>query len=353
MNALDLSNQVELKIYDKDLNLLGVVDSFISLRWKRSFFESGDFELVVVPSENNLSLLKKNNVVLRDNDIEGAIIETREFSDDGDNMELHVSGRLLSSLLSRRIVRKKVVFNGKFSDGMRAIQQSGIMTPIHSKYTLETSSAACDNVSFQVTYKNVYDYIVKLSKSSNVGYKVVADIPNKKYIFQTYLGVDRSHDQSVNDRYIFGEYNVEKASLTDSVKQCYNKALVGGAGEDEERVLVEVGASVTDFDLWEVFVDSKGESQGELTLAQYKEVLKQNGQEKLVEIINTIDFTAYGYDYLDKWDLGDIVDIQLDNFGVLDSYKITEVEEVIEDGRHTIYPTFGTPLATVFAEDTN
>ena len=34
-----------LNVYDRDLNFLGVIDSYSSLRWRRKYFEAGEFEL--------------------------------------------------------------------------------------------------------------------------------------------------------------------------------------------------------------------------------------------------------------------------------------------------------------------
>ena len=40
-----MEKQINLYIYDKNLNFIGVMDDFISLRWRRKYFESGEFEI--------------------------------------------------------------------------------------------------------------------------------------------------------------------------------------------------------------------------------------------------------------------------------------------------------------------
>ena len=122
--------------------------------------------------------------------------------------------------------------------------------------------------------------------------------------------------------------------------------MVGGSGEGNERILVEVQeGNPTGFDLFESFLDAKSESRDNLTDSEYKESLKSLGLAKLLNEQRSIEVTAYATDYRNKWDLGDIVDIQDENWNIIESLRITEVEEIIEQGKREIKPTFGTPLA--------
>ena len=100
----------------------------------------------------------------------------------------------------------------------------------------------------------------------------------------------------------------------------------------------------TDLDLREVFVDAKSENQGDLTLAQYKEVLKTKGNENLVEQTITLEVTVYADDYKKLWDLGDIVNINKESWGITLKRRITEIEETIENNNQKIYVTFGIPF---------
>ena len=56
-------------------------------------------------------------------------------------------------------------------------------------------------------------------------------------------------------------------------------------------------------------------------------------------------------DYKTKWDLGDIVNIKKEKWGIYTTYRIIEVEETIEDGKKTIYPTFGSPLSSAWDDE--
>ena len=56
-------------------------------------------------------------------------------------------------------------------------------------------------------------------------------------------------------------------------------------------------------------------------------------------------------DYKTKWDLGDIVNLKKEKWGISKTYRIVEVEETIEDGKRSIYPTFGSPLSSVWEDE--
>ena len=58
-----------INVYDLNFKLLGVLDSFESLIWRPSFSEIGDFEIFTTATEENISLLKENRLVVRDTDI--------------------------------------------------------------------------------------------------------------------------------------------------------------------------------------------------------------------------------------------------------------------------------------------
>ena len=344
---LTYSNDESLYVFDKELNFLGVVDQFISLRWRRKYYEAGEFELVVAPYQNNINLLsKKDNIIIRQDYNEAALIDTIEFNDDGNNVQLKVSGNFLSYLTKRRIIRKIINFKGSIIEGQKQLLRE--MTALTDDFEIEPTSIDSDYVEFQCSYKNVYEYLCKLSKLSNVGFRIVPNIENKVYRFENFIGLNRSSQQSLNERYVFSttHNNLEKSTYIDTLVDKCNYVLVGGAGEGTSRTLVEVkNGDYEGFDLFETFLDAKNESNNNLSSTEYKNVLETRGKEKLSDETKSIEFTAMSNDYRTKWDLGDIVDVEIVDWNIKETLRITEVEETIENGTKSVYPTFGQPLA--------
>lgn len=341
-NLTDETEDSSLFFFDKELNLLGVVDYFISLRWQRKYFEAGEFEIVLPVTDYIMKMIDTDVLVMRNSYTEAGIIETIEFNDDGDNEELTISGRFLSSLFERRIVKSRINFSGNTIEGMNTIVDA--MTPLTDEWETGTVTMSSEPITFQCTYKNVYEYLCKLAEYSGIGFRIVPNVDSKVYMFEVWEGVDRSYNQSENTQYSFSDdnYNVEQGSLTISTKDKVNYVLVGGSGEGTDRTLVEVGGGATGFDLYEAFNDQKNLSDDDLTESEYKAQLQTEGEETLSDGTLEFEVTATSTaDYKEKWDLGDIVNVKKERWGIYETYRITEVEEVIEDGTKTVYPTFG------------
>lgn len=338
--------EFDIYVYNRDIELIGVIDFFKSLRWRRKYFEAGEFELHIPLNNQTIKYMKKDNLIIREDAVEVGIIENYTINDSGNSgVEIVLYGRFLSSILDRRIIKSKINHSGKLLDGERKILNS--MTPI-PRLEISKTTLNSDNVVFQVSYKNVYDYLISLSKISNIAHRIKVDIKNKKYIYENYQGLDRTEEQSINPRYEFSEdkSNIETATYTYSGKTEKNYALVGGQGEDNNRVMVSISSGdYTGLDIREVFVDAKNESQGDSTLQEYKEALKTKGIEKLIDTTESLEVTVYAYDYKKLWDLGDVVNIKKESWGITLKKRITEVEETIENNNQKIYATFGSALS--------
>ena len=345
----------ELYIYDTYLNFKGVIDTYKSLRWRRKFFEAGEFELHLQANDRNIKMLKKDTIIIREDSQEAGFIIGIEINDDGKSTELIVTGRFLSYFLYRRIVKSKITFSGKILEGMRVVLQN--MTPFSILDILETTIDS-EQIKFQCTYKKVYNYITKLSKAAGIGFRIKANIKTKRFEFENFCGIDRTKKQKENAFYEFSEEysNIKKANYVNDSSSLCNYILVLGEGQGDKRYLVEIDNTqgLKDFDIVEDFVDAKSESKDEETSEEeYKEILRTKGQEYIEGITENINFEAYVHDYKDKWDLGDIVTVKKESWNIEEDLRITEVEEVIENNVVTVTPTFGTPLKETFSDDDN
>lgn len=350
--SADSEEDSTLFFFDKELNMLGIVDYFISLRWRRKYFEAGEFEIVLPVNDYVMQFIDKNVLVMRNNYTEAGIIETIEFSDNGTDEELIISGRFLSSLLERRIVKSKINFSGNTIEGMNTIVNA--MTPLTEQWETEAVTMTSPHIDFQVSYKNVYEYLCKLAEYSNIGFRVVPNVDSKVYMFEAWEGKDRTSEQSINEQYSFSDdnYNIEQGKLVISEKTKVNYVLVGGQGEDTNRVLVSVDEGISGFDRYEVFSDQKSLTKGSLSDNDYEAKLRSVGEGKLSDGTFQLEVTALvQQDYKEKWNLGDIVNIKKEKWGVYTTYRIIEVEETIEYGKKTIYPTFGSPLSSAWDDE--
>ncbi len=335
----------DISVYTKDLEFLGTIDLFNSLRWRRKYYEAGEFELHMSLDAGLGKFLIKDNILIREDAIEVGIIESIQKIDNGTNIELIIFGRFLSSILDRRIIKNRINFSGKVLDGERKILNE--MTPFNKLEVKETTIDS-NSIVFQVTYKNVYEYLVKLAKNSTIAHRIIADLKNKKFIYENYVGKDRTESQKINPRYEFSEdkSNLEKVEYTFDAKTEKNYALVGGSGEGDERILVEVkSGDYSDFDLRETFIDSSSEQKtDEISLEDYQTSLKTIGKENLMPISEEIEVSVYADDYKKNWDLGDVVNVKKESWNIGMKKRIIEIEETIEKDKQSIYVTFSDPF---------
>lgn len=351
-------NNVKIVSYNQNLQRLGVVDVFRSLIWTRRFYSSGEFELHAPLNSRNLALLAENNIISkREYEDKGGQIVRRISKESGivENIaiddtvnEITAKGRFLSSIMDRRAIKTVINFNGTVEAGMRKLVTSVTPLPFLQLGTLQGYT---QKAQFQVSYKELYTYICKLAKYGNTGFVIRADFKEKVLFFEVYEGADRSKSQRERSRVVFSEIYKNLNGVTyvfnnQNTKTC---AIVAGEGEGTARTLVTVGGG-SGWDLREVIVDARDvQKDDDMTQTQYIETLKQRGNEKLAEygIIEAMEAQTkpfVNFTYREDYDLGDIVTVEKKMWGIEMDKRITEVQEIYENGGFTIVPTFGDPL---------
>ena len=195
-----------LFFFDTELNLKGIIDSFISLRWRRKYYEAGEFEIVLPSSSYILSLISENTIIMRNNYTEAGIIETIEYSEKTEeSSQVTISGRFLTAILERRIIKSTLNFKGNTIEGMNTIIEK--MTPFTTNWETVASSISSKYIEFQATYKNVYDYLCRLSEFADIGFRLVPNVESKVFLFEAWKGKDRTSNQTENEQYTFSSDN--------------------------------------------------------------------------------------------------------------------------------------------------
>ena len=338
-----------LDIYNPQIEKLGVVDTFSSFRWRRKFFEPGEFELHCPATAENIAMLKEDNIVHRKGRKEAGLIEGVVISNTDNGDEITVTGRFLSCNLADRIITPAINFTGAVEVAMRKIVSDNAITarPI-DLLSLGALNGFTPTTSFQATGKNVLTTLTALAKSSNIGYRTRLDVPNKALIFETYQGTDKSVTQTARPYVLFSDRfnNITNPTYTLNGMAYKNYAYVAGEGEGTARVIVIVDRTNGE-PRRELWVDARDLQKGDLSDADYKAKLTQRGLEKLAECAKVESFEAdavdtANFEYLTDWDLGDTVSFE--KWGVLLNRRVTEVEEIYENGIETVTPVCGTPL---------
>ena len=348
---------MEIHVYDRNLRRLGHIENHTSLQWHRKYYECGTFELHCPVTAENLRLLKPGNVITKgDNKLEAAVIRGDQTEEESTLVnEITRNGKFLPVYLGDRLTGPLFNYSGTVEDAMRFMLGRMVAVPL-----LQIAEGTGDKtkIQFQATYKNVLEYLTKLARYAEIGFRVVPDFKKKTMTFETYKGIDRTQAQGKNPRVIFSESydNLNQAKHNYSDATMKTKVVVGGAGEGLNRIYVTVGGG-SGFDLREVFLDAKDINKDDFpTHAAYLEALRVRGKEAMAqnsivenfeaEVEADINFT-YGVD----WDLGDVVTVNKKKWNKILDLRITEACEVYEYGGMYVVPTFGEALPTVINWD--
>lgn len=199
------------------------------------------------------------------------------------------------------------------------------------------------DVTGQARFDTLQDLLYPLAQTGGLGYQIVQD--GSILEFQVYVPVDRSASVRMdidNNQLTRTEYTYVLPKAT--------RAIVGGAGEAEDRIFYEgtTSESLVAETTWgrriETFVDDRGTKVQEDLSQAAQEFLVDNGKTIVNLSVTPSDDTTmrYGFD----WNLGDKVTVVV---GDLEAVSVvTEVGVSIGADGVRIGATLGTPNATDF-----
>lgn len=347
---------MDLYIYNRNLELQGIIDVYSSLRWRRKYFTCGEFELHCSPTIKNISLLMPESIIARRDSVEAGVIEYINITD----TDLTIKGRFLSSYLDRRIVWNTTRISDTTENAIRKLVVENAINPTDTNRCIYGIHLGGINnyieiTDIQVSYKNLLSTLEKLSKTSNIAFRIRPDFQVMQLYFETYKGSDKSINQSTNPHIVFSKEfeNLQENTYELACTNFKNITLVGGAGEGAERRFVTVGSG-SGLDRYEVFTDARDiqDTVPPMDESQYLKLLTEKGQQTLSSSTVIENFEAKvnlqgNVKYKQDFDLGDVVTVINTTWGKFVNVRITEIEEVYENGVVSITPTFGSPAPEI------
>lgn len=338
------------------VELFAVCDSFSSLLWDIEYYSCGAFEVYIAASPQNTEIFKTGRIVGRDDDKEHfGIIETVKIETDAENGDyLTVSGRFLTSLLSRRIIYPAFSANNSSCEGIvrSIIALNAISSGVRNipGLSMGTVTGNCwhKTMSLMVSYENLMDWIYLFCETIGGSLNIRLDGDSMKCgLFQ---GTDRSIKQTENPHVIFSDsYNnlLSFSYLSDSsVKKNFAYVFGCGEGSARKRTTCFYNKEPTYLDRYEVYADKRDLSQDEgVSDGEYLTLLKRAGTEELVspQILSEFTIATFStqYKYNVDYFVGDYVTVEHKRFGLIQPkiQLIGMIESFDSNGRN-LTPTF-------------
>ncbi|WP_336663585.1 siphovirus ReqiPepy6 Gp37-like family protein [Kurthia gibsonii] len=351
-----------LRIIDKEFNLIDEISLYESLQITRKWHSIGMLELKINRYQHGANELIKDRIVFPTNQLQkGHVILHREIELDENGKETEnwlIKALSLKTWLSQRIIMPPSHTShdnksGKAETVMKHYVNVSAVNPVDRKRIIPNLVIAPDlqrgdTISRSARFDTLSDELQTISELSGLGWNITIDIVNKKFVFDVSEGQDLTAYQRVNNPVIFSpKFNSLKSlEFTESYLDFKNTALVAGQGEGTARKIVMINDINTGYERHELYVDARDiadtntDNEGNETPrppAEVEKDLTDRGNEKLAELAAEIFIsgqilTKSPFKYEEDWDIGDIVTLQHEDWGITLDTRITEVKESNEAG---------------------
>ena len=346
-------------VLDRDLNLQGVIDEYVSIIWRPSYYEIGDFEIYLDASDKAIDLLRQNRYVVRSSDItvengtttyrKVMIIKNIQLTTDIENGDfLCVTGRELKFILRQRIVWGRYIINDTVEYALRRLIGRSAVDPVEPTRVIPNMQFAepkgfAEKLDIQISNRQLDEAVIELCKTYGYGWDIY--ITGNKLTVDIYKGVDRSYNQTDRPYVVFSDTfdNLYGTEYVYESENYANMTLVGGEGEEYERIYAYVNNDVSGLDRYETFTDARDISQNldsEDEIISYEDyllLLEGRGKEKLSENLIVESFggevlSNMAFKYGQDFHLGDVVTV-INKYGIQKNVRVlSAIESESEDG---------------------
>lgn len=364
--------EMNLYVYNKSMQLVGIVDRYIALIWTDRYDECGDFELTIDNNADYKKFLIQDYYVRTDYSDRWAIIEKIE-ANTSEDMEIQMiySGRTVECFLERRIVLKKTTFGEapkdensntvkvNMQESFEKLMNENVINPAESNRKIsniafaKSSDTAVTKVEIQEEFQGekIFDILSDFCTDNHLGFKMTLNSANK-FVLTMYSGKDRTISTNTSDYVIFSPMydNMRSSDYYTSKEKFANYMYVRVNSDDGENfTLIEVcnqKKTPTGLDRREV-------QEEKSTFVKDGEQENKVNEEKIkTRALRMLDFdykmeTAFDgeivpnimYEYRKDYNVGDKVQFQ-DYFGNNSRVWISEITISFEEEGLSIVPTF-------------
>lgn len=340
----------------------GMFDGYYSLRWQNCYNDSGEFELHMPYSPENLKLFDVFDIVKIARPVKeqyGIVVNVETDTDERGFTNIAVRGRMLGWMLNFRFVLSTNVtgsppfeadYTGKPQSIVRSILldcTDGIATSgDKSRMLFGTTINVVDQTAReyeQVEYvsncdKAVYDALQEIAKEHEIGFfATLDDTPQLSVGLYDYAETDIKFD-------LMGG-SVSRMRVTKSIDN-----LVTDIGIESARGLVEATTEKTDIHRIDRYVNTDGVGDSSIP-GNVQKLAYAKSKIALNQPVYAIDATIIpgGLRYLEDYTIGDIVRVHSALHGQTVQMPITSVTEVWEDF-YSVQVQFGEQMQTGYGK---
>lgn len=343
-----------LNVYNKEMEQVGVVDIFTSLIWTKRYNEPGDFEVVMPLDEKLPEYIMTDYYVSLNEDLEIGyymIIETILIKQDPEEgLMATISGRSLESILDRRIAWDKLQYTSKKSEFIiKDLLEKSFINPKEQNRKIpnfiykepKEGFIVSDNL---ITIEYDGDVLLESIQSlCSINFGILNGFSVRyidgNFIYQSYSGTNRSHNQSVVDEVLYSP-NFDTLASSQYLRSTKNYKNVFQIVSEEKKIVAGEDSGLRRREKRETI-------QNTTNLNSMINIIKYQNMVKTVlegETIN--DVYIYGRDVF----VGDIVQFST-GYGIESRARMTEYIYSEDLSGINNYPTFSVDEFTNYIVD--
>ena len=306
-----------IEIY-RDFELITLDPPFTNFKWRRQFSLAGEFQLETFFTPEKMQIFAEGNVIYKRDVDEAALIERRSVIQDIDgNFVLVVSGRMLGSLLDRR------VFSHAGQLGLKEfltrtinynfLSQAGANRQIPNLHFLPMDFPD-STVTAEFSYQDVYSTVTKILEEHSLGLKVFYNLRDRTYDLKVYAAEE-------TDVVFSREFaNIIEQDYTDNTENYKNVVYVEGRYIHNDTLFTGLARREMSIPMPSGGVD-----------------VTQNAVNALVEnkalrtLSNVINPFSKQYEYLTDWNIGSVVTAKNKELGYMEREIVTEITEFYDE----------------------
>lgn len=345
---------MQIYVLDENINIVDVFSTYESILWTEKVHEPGTFKATFVFTKKLNKVLKRKNLLYKTDEPQPGII-TRKYLklNKYGEQTIVVQGYMASRYLNQRIIWEKMVMKGTPEQIMREMVEEQAVNPknLDRKMPLielgEFRGLNLEQIEKQISYENLQEALTNMARTYELGYRLRLDYARKKFVFDVYQGRDRTlgTDKPCIFTRKYGNVFTQEYSEDDSNYR--NVCLVGGPGEDDERVLTAVGSG-TGLDRYEMFYNASGYSEKDVSKEELVRQLQQKGAEKMAAYYVAKAFESK----INKlramyFELGDYVTCTDPEWNVRVNTQVKEIQKGLSKTEESYVVTFGDNVPTL------
>lgn len=335
---------MELLILDNEFGEIATVEIFSSLQWNRKYYDYGNFELET--NTEFFNLFKEGTYLFRQGYELGIIEEISYNRSDNNEYSLKVSGRFITSILEDRVITGEKKLTGKHEDIAYQLIQENFIQPSDSArkingLALSTKVGLGEDTTLEIKNSTIGKKLNEFLEEKQLSQIIHYDYLTNRLTYSVWQGLDRTEEQSNNTWAVFSDDydNITDIEYSTDISDYSNFAYIVG----KDNLTVNVNCIHNNERRREMVVTSSDSDQT---------VLKDKGKQeldknKIIEVINCSILNNDNLLYKRDYDLGDICTIKVRSIDKIVTMRITEIQEVFENGEIKILPKFGDDYITI------